>query len=125
MHYLQNVNLPTRNSEKPYFTLSFYNEEYRRDLGILGSKSGRDEDKISLTKLTPEFFENAISFKEANLTLVCKKIYFQDLDVSNISHIPQKEIDRFYKTEPAHRMYIGEVIDIIDKNNYKYSNLMR
>lgn len=29
--------------------------------------------------------------------------------------IPQEEIDRFYKTEPMHRMYMGEVVDIIDK----------
>ena len=100
-----------------YFTISFYNEEYRKDLGILGSKSGRDLDKVALTNLTPEFLENAISFKEAKLTIVCKKIYFQDLDIKNIdiNSIPQSEIDRFYKTEPAHRMYIGEVIDIIDR----------
>ena len=100
-----------------YFTISFYNEEHKKDLGILGSKSGRDLDKVALTNLTPEFLENAISFKEANQTIVCKKIYFQDLDIKNIdiNSIPQSEIDRFYKTEPAHRMYIGEVIDIIDR----------
>lgn len=100
-----------------YFTISFYNEEYKKDLGILGSKSGRDSDKIGLTRLTPEFLEKAISFKEAKVTIVCKKIYFQDLNINNIdsNSIPQSEIDRFYKTEPAHRMYIGEVIDIIDR----------
>lgn len=100
-----------------YFSLSFYDEEYKEDLGILGSKSGKYVDKIALTKLTPRFSENTVSFKEAKLTLICKKIYFQDLDINNIDNksIPQSEIDRFYKTEPAHRMYIGEVIDIIDK----------
>ena len=95
-----------------YFTLSFYDEEYKKDLGFLGSKSGRDIDKISYTNLTPEIIDNGITFKEANLTIVCKKIYFQDLDIKNI---PQTEIDRFYNNEPVHRMYIGEVIDIIDK----------
>ena len=95
-----------------YFTLSFYDEEYKKDLGFLGSKSGRDIDKISYTNLTPEIIDNVITFKEANLTIVCKKIYFQDLDIKNI---PQTEIDRFYNNEPVHRMYIGEVIDIIDK----------
>ena len=95
-----------------YFTLSFYDEEYKKDLGFLGSKSGRDIDKISYTNLTPEFIDNGITFKEANLTIVCKKIYFQDLDKKNI---PKTEIDRFYNNEPVHRMYTGEVIDIIDK----------
>lgn len=100
-----------------YFTISFYGKEYKKDLGILGSKSGRNINKIELTKLTPEFFKNTTSFKEAKLTIVCKKIYFQDLDINNINvdSIPQSEVDRFYKTEPVHRMYIGEVIDIIDK----------
>ncbi len=95
-----------------YFSISFYDESYRGDLAFLGSKSGRDIDKISCTKLTPEFLENTVSFKEAKLTIVCKKIYFQDMDINNIS---ENEVDRFYKNEPIHRMYIGEVIDIIDR----------
>lgn len=100
-----------------YFTISFYDKEYREDLAILGSKSGRDLDKVALTKLTPDFLKNTTSFKEAKLTIVCKKIYFQDLDINNIdiNSIPRSEVDRFYRTEPAHRMYIGEVVDIIDR----------
>ena len=103
--------------ENEYFTISFYEKEYRKDLGVLGSKSGRELDKLSLTKLTPEFLENAVSFYEAELTIVCKKIYFQDLDITHIDNnsIPQSEIDRFYQNEPIHRMYIGEVVGIIDK----------
>lgn len=102
-----------------YFTISFYDEEYRSDMSILGSKSGRNIDKVSLTKLTPNFLENAVSFKEAKLTIICKKIYYQDMDVNNIisadDNFFQNEIDRFYRNEPIHRMYIGEVIDIIDR----------
>lgn len=93
------------------FTISFYDQKYKDDLKILGSKSGRNLDKLTLTKLTPEVLHNTISFKEAKLTIVCKKNYFQDLDITKI---PQ-EANKFYKTEPIHRMYIGEVIDIIDR----------
>lgn len=100
-----------------YFTVSFYEEKYRKDLKIMGSKSGKEIDKSSCTKITPKFLENGITFKESKLTIVCKKIYFQDLDIKNIDkkNIGQGEIDRFYKKEPMHRMYIGEVIDIIDQ----------
>lgn len=98
--------------ENEYFTISFYEEKYRKDLGILGSKSGRDMDKLSLTKLTPDFLEDTVSFQEAKVTIVCKKIYFQDLD---IHQVPSYEKERFYKEEPIHRMYIGEVVGIIDK----------
>lgn len=103
--------------ENEYFTISFYEEDYKKDLGILGSKSGRELDKLSLTRLTPEFLENTVSFQEAKLTIVCKKIYFQDLDIQNIdsNSISQSEIERFYQKEPIHRMYIGEVVDVIDK----------
>ena len=31
--------------EQEYFTLSFYPSQYRRELGICGTKSGRDMDK--------------------------------------------------------------------------------
>lgn len=99
-----------------YFTVSFYDEDEKKDLAILGSKSGRDMDKISQTNLTPLFLEKSVSFQEANLTLVCQKIYFQDLKVENIipEGILQSEIDRFYQKEPVHRMYFGKVVDIID-----------
>lgn len=95
-----------------YFTISFYDEDYKQDLITLGTKSGRDIDKISLTKLTPEFLKEGTTFKQAKLTIICKKMYYQDLDINNI---PTDEIDKFYKNEPVHRMFIGEVVDIIDK----------
>lgn len=53
------------------FTVCFFPEKYRKDLGILGSKSGNDvPDKISLTSLTPKMLGNAVGFEEAELTFV-------------------------------------------------------
>lgn len=100
-----------------YFTISFYEEKYKKDLAILGSKSGRNIDKVALTTLTPDFLGQSTSFKEATLTIVCKKIYYQDLDINHIdvNSISKDELDRFYQSEPMHRMYIGEVVDIVDK----------
>ena len=77
----------------------------------MGTVSGRDADKVSecgLHVLSLE--ENAPVFEEAELTLVCRKIYCQDLD---LEQIPQEVRDAFYKDEPVHRMYIGEVVEII------------
>lgn len=92
-----------------YFTVSFYAEEYKRALMILGSKSGRDEDKVAVSKLTPEFLDHAVTFKEAKLTLLCKKIYHQDMDMK---YMPDDVITDYYTTELPHTMYIGEVIDM-------------
>jgi len=101
--------------DNDYFTVSFYDEKYKKDLCVLGSKSGRYLDKISLTKLTPEFLKNTISFKEAKLTIVCKKIYSQELDITRVPKDPEYETERFYGKEPIHKMYFGEVIDILDR----------
>ena len=103
-----------------YFTVSFFPEAYKKDLGILGSKSGRDGDKISLTSLTPQPVEHGVTFSQASATLICKKIYWQDLD---LEQIPQDAVDAYYQTEAPHRMYIGEVIDILYGNDSDNASL--
>ena len=95
-----------------YFTVSFYSDEYKKALGILGSVSGRDKDKVSLTKLTPKFLDNITTFKEAKETLVCKKLYSQDMDINSI---PSDIKDKLYSDSDIHTMYIGEIIDILKK----------
>ena len=64
----------------------------------------------SAAGLTPELLPQGITFRQAETTLVCRKIYCQDLD---LEQIPQEVRDAFYKDEPVHRMYIGEVVEII------------
>ncbi len=93
-----------------YFTLSFFPEEYRVDLLALGTKSGRDGDKLALTKITPNAVNNGVAFNEANTTFVCKKIYYQDLDIANM---PPEVVASTYSTESPHRMYIAEVEEIL------------
>jgi len=95
--------------ENDYFTVSFYDEKYKDDLNIMGTKSGRDVDKVSLTKLTVKRLENSITFNEANRTLLCKKIYYQDMDSSKF---PSEVLKTFYNKDGIHRIYIGEVIGI-------------
>ena len=94
-----------------YFTVSFYDEKYRKDLGVLGTLSGRDGDKVAKTALTPVTVGESISFKEAKITLLCKKIYRQDLITDTM---PQEAIDKYYIDEAPHTMFIGEVVDIIE-----------
>lgn len=95
-----------------YFTLSFYPEEYRKTLGILGSKSGRDMDKMNGSGLTAKELSNSMTFEEAEITIVCRKMFMQRLEPSNIS---DPDAAKFYTGDAAHDMYIGEVVDIIRK----------
>lgn len=56
-----------------YFSVSFFPAKFRKDLAVLGSKSGRDCDKFASTSLTPEERHNTVIFAEADLTFICHK----------------------------------------------------
>ncbi len=90
-----------------FFTVSFFTEEYRKDLTVLGSKSGRECDKLALTSLTPKVIGESVGFLEASETLLCKKIYQMDLKKEGM---PLNVIQSYYKEEAPHTMYIGQVI---------------
>ena len=60
-----------------YFTVSFYPEDKKKILGVLGSKSGRDIDKMHESGLTPVKAGESMTFKEAQTTIVCKKLFKQ------------------------------------------------
>ena len=94
-----------------YFTVSFFDDEYRGALSVLGTKSGRDGDKVSEVGFTPVAAGESITFKEAKITLLCKKIYRQDL---TLDAMPSDAIEKYYTEEAPHTMFIGEVVDIIE-----------
>ncbi|MFB0973579.1 MAG: flavin reductase, partial [Bacteroidales bacterium] len=62
-----------------YYTLCFFDEQYRKALEYCGSHSGRDakdRNKAIEAGLTPEYTElGNVYFKEAYLVLECKVIY--------------------------------------------------
>ena len=93
-----------------FFTVSFYPEEYKQILGVLGSKSGRDMDKMKESGLTPVKAGGSMSFKEAEVTLVCRKLFKQLLDVANM---PADVAKAMYEGQAPHDMYIGEIVEII------------
>lgn len=96
--------------DNDYFTVSFYPEECKKVLGVLGSKSGRDMDKIHESGLTPKEVENGVTFAEAEVTLVCKKMICQRLEPTNMTPEIAKQ---FYENEAEHDMYVGEVVAIL------------
>lgn len=94
------------------FSLCSFDKKFKSDLNLLGSKSGRDGDKISETDLSPcasQIIE-APSFSESNLILECKKIYFNDLLNQNFLD-PKLELN--YPKKDYHRIYIGEIVNIL------------
>ncbi len=93
-----------------YFTVSFYPEEYRQVLGVLGSKSGRDMDKMKGSGLTAKKAGDSMTFEEAEVTILCRKLFMQKLDEANM---PADVVKSFYEGQASHDMYIGEVVEIL------------
>lgn len=92
-----------------YFTVSVLPLEAKQTMAFCGSKSGRDVDKIKECGLTLCYGkEDAPFFDEAELVLVCKKLYMQDLDPAGV--LEEERILPFYGENGGwHRMYVGRV----------------
>lgn len=89
------------------YTMSFFGPDQRKALNYCGSHSGRDEDKVRKTGLTPfQPVEGATAFREARLIMVCRKLYHQDLQPGSFR---EEWIEELYPEGDYHRMYIGEV----------------
>lgn len=90
-------------------TVSFYHPKYRKELSFYGSKSGRDYDKDTSTGFTPKIIDGSVTYKEANETLVCRKIFMQKLEKDKF---PKFALDYYQGKElPAHTFVIAEIID--------------
>ena len=95
------------------FSLSFYDESYRKTLSYLGTVSGRDEEKIEKSGLTKVSYENTPYFEEANLILICKKLYAQEY---NPEGFIDKTLDKTnYPDKDYHTMYIVEITKALIK----------
>ena len=90
-----------------HLTLSFFPAGLYRDaLRYCGTKSGRDGDKFAATGLTVDRTSEGTPYPaEANLVLVCRKLYADDLkegcfiDPAMLKHYPTKDFHRFYICE--------------------------
>ena len=92
-----------------YFTLTFFDEKYRRALSLCGSKSGRDVDKIKECGSTVRTAAcGAPYFEQARLVLVCRKRFVQEMDPGRI---PQDVKEKWYPQQDYHTMYIGEITE--------------
>ena len=87
-------------------TLSFFSQEYKKTLSYFGRVSGRDENKLE--KISHKAENGILTFDNAKLTLVGKKLYYTDIDPKNfIDPTIESNYDNDY-----HRVYVYEIIDV-------------
>jgi flavin reductase (DIM6/NTAB) family NADH-FMN oxidoreductase RutF len=92
------------------YTLSFF-DGYKKELGYLGSRSGRDEDKVAAVGLTPVFEEGYTYFKEAKLVVVCKKLYQAPLKEEYF--LDKETMEKNYPDRDFHDLYVGKIVKIL------------
>lgn len=93
--------------EAERFSLSFFDDSFKKTLGYMGKVSGRDEDKIAKSGLTLSDINGVPVFKEASLTLVCRKLYRQTLEEK--CFIETDNIDKWYPQRDYHDVYVAEI----------------
>ncbi|NLY08579.1 MAG: flavin reductase family protein [Tissierellia bacterium] len=96
--------------ESESFSISFFDKSYKEKLKYLGTVSGRDEDKIYNANLSIMTKKEAPYFKEASMTIVCKKIYLSKIDKNGFL---DREIDKkVYGDNDYHTVIVGEIQEI-------------
>lgn len=97
-------------TQEDTFTLSFFEEKYKKALGICGSKSGRDCNKFELSDLHVEYYEETPYLKEASMVMVCRKIYH---DIIKPECFLDDSIEQNYPLKDYHIVYYGEIQGIL------------
>jgi len=94
------------------FSLCFFGKD--KDVHKIGGyKSGRDIDKANAAGLTPVYDYGTVYYKEAELVLICKKLYTSVFD--NTKFI-SPDIEKYYPQKDYHSMYIGEISKVLRKS---------
>ena len=81
---------------------------------LCGSKSGRNCDKDAETGLTPAFDQAAPYYQEAKLVFICRKLYKQDMQES--CFLDRRILDQNYPGHDLHRVFIGEIVKVLEKD---------
>ncbi len=99
------------------FTLCAFPPAYHKALSLLGTKSGRDGNKIAEAQLTAVKASRAAApaFAEAELVIECRKIYWQDFEPQNFL---DTRIEQNYPRKDYHRIIFGEIMAVEGVEKY-------
>ena len=110
--------------QNDFFTVSFFPPEYKKALGIMGSRSGRDGDKAAAAGLTPIPVGESVGYREAEMIFLCRKLYQHQFAKEDMA----PEIREYYRSNPRaypvdengdwqpHWVYVGEILEVREAN---------
>lgn len=98
------------------YTLSYFPDDYKKQVMFLGNKSGRDSNKMQEVELTGiELPSRNMSFEEARLIIECKLIQITMPAFPNdfYSEEAVDYLSKPYEDQGEHRKYIfGEITNV-------------
>lgn len=92
------------------YSLSFFEESYRKQLNLCGTKSGRDTDKAKECGFEVTFDFGAPVFRQASAALICRKLYAQNIDPALFV---DDSLDRKWYQNDYHKLYIGSIETVL------------
>jgi flavin reductase (DIM6/NTAB) family NADH-FMN oxidoreductase RutF len=101
--------------EQQTYTMSYFPDEYKEQIMFLGSKSGRDSEKMKEVELTSvQTPSGDMSFKEARLIIECRLTELTTPDPDDFCTQEAKDyINEAYKDASEHRKYaFGEITHV-------------
>ncbi len=93
------------------FTVTLF-DGHQKELNVLGSKSGRDGDKIGEVGFHVERVDGRPTFAEGKTAIVCRKLYRGRFDPALF--VAPEIIGSVYPKQDFHYVYIGEVEGIFE-----------
>lgn len=97
------------------YTMSYFDDQYKSQLLLFGSKSGRNSQKMSETTLTPvKTPQGNISYKEARLIIECKLIEVTTVSPDDYySEEGRKFVtDAYDEIKKYHKLVFGEITGV-------------
>ena len=97
------------------YTLSYFPDEYRKQVMFLGSKSGRDSDKMKEVELTAiQTPLGNMTFEEAKLAIECKLVQISTPNLEDFYTQEAKDyLTEAYKDTDEIRQYVfGEITNV-------------
>lgn len=120
--FVQVVVWPTRYTHRfmerySDFTLAAFCDDFRKDLELLGTKSGRDGNKLAETALTPIKSARvaAPGYAEAELLIECRKIYRSEFKPEEFL---DPLIEEKYPEKDYHTVYYGRIEAVFGIEKY-------
>lgn len=97
------------NNRYDTFTLCAFPENCQPALELLGTRSGRDGDKIAAAGLTPQAATQVAApiFAEAVLAIECRMLYWDDFHPTQFVDMTLEE---HYPLKDYHRILYGEIV---------------